>query len=69
MVVQLHIDPYMLWFQTDLDYSYTHHQTVPVWGLTTQYSVVTVYGEFFGEPISSPHEVSAGFISLHAKPH
>ena len=26
--------------------------------------MVTVYGEFFGEPISSPHEVSAGFISL-----
>ena len=31
--------------------------------------MVTVYGEFCGEPISSPHEVSAGFISLCAKPH
>ena len=34
----------------------------------TQYSVVTVYREFFGEAISSPREVSTGFISLHAKP-
>ena len=31
--------------------------------------VVTVYGEFFGEPNSSPLEMSGGFISLHAKPH
>ena len=31
--------------------------------------VVTVYGEFFGEPNSSPHEMSGEFISLHAKPH
>ena len=29
--------------------------------------MVTVYGEFFG--VSSPHEVSVGFISLHAKRH
>ena len=31
--------------------------------------VVTVYGEFFGEPKSSPYEMSGGFISQHAKPH
>ena len=31
--------------------------------------VVTVYGEFFGEPNSSSHEMSGGFISLHARPH
>ena len=31
--------------------------------------VVTVYGEVFGEPNSSPHIMSGGFISLHAKLH
>ena len=32
--------------------------------------VVTVYGEFFGEPnYSTPHKMSGGFIRLHAKPH
>ena len=31
--------------------------------------VVTVHGEFFGEPNSSPHEMSGGIVSLHAKPH
>ena len=31
--------------------------------------VVTVYREFFGEPNSSPHKMSRGFITLHAKPH
>ena len=39
---------------------------------TTQYYVsfvVTIYGELFGEPNSSPHKVRRGFISLHANPH
>ena len=30
--------------------------------------VVTVYGEFFDEPSSSPQELSWGFINPHAKP-
>ena len=41
----------------------TYHQTVAVMCLTTQYFVVTVYRDFFGEPNHSPHEVSGGFIS------
>ena len=47
----------------------THHQTVAVMGCYYVTFVVTVYGEFFGEPNSSPHEMSGGFIRLHAKPH
>ena len=31
--------------------------------------VVTVYGEIYGEPNSSQHIMSGGFISLHANPH
>ena len=31
--------------------------------------VVTVYREFFSELNISPHVMSGGFISLHAKPH
>ena len=33
----------------------THHQTVPVIGPTTQYSVVTVNSDFLVEPTSSPY--------------
>ena len=29
--------------------------------------VVTVYGEFFSEPNSSPHVMSGGFISLQRR--
>ena len=47
----------------------THHQTVAVMGSYYVTFVVTVYGEFFGEPNSSPHKMSGRFISLHAKPH
>ena len=56
VVVQVHRFLYMLWFQIDLDYSY--------------YILCgDSHGELFGEPISSPRAVSAGFISFNAKPH
>jgi len=50
-------------------YMYTHHQTVAIMVSYYVTFLVTVYGEFFGKPNSSPHEMSGGFISLHAKPH
>ena len=54
----------MLWCQTDLD---THDQTVAVMVSYNSIYYVTfmmkIYGEFFGEPNGSPHEVSGGFIS------
>ena len=51
----------MLWCQTYFDCSYTHRQTVAV--MVSYDSILCdlheneVYGEFFGEPNSSPREV------------
>ena len=56
-------------FQTDLDYSYPPCIKQFCNGVLRLNTLVTVYGGFFGEPISSPREMSTGFISLHAKPY
>ena len=50
------VDPYTV-VSTNLNYSYTHRQTVVVMVSYYVTFVVTVYGEIFGEP-NSPHEVS-----------